>query len=316
MRKRSTAPAATEPSTRFSCTVCGKSFGSRRILSIHDARTHRNPGRSPEQKRSKRSIPDFAGNATDADVLIPGNEAEPFDEPPPAPPDVEQPSDAAIAGDERGLIEDHEAAQYQFFSLQRSSDAHKLVFRQQDLPQQQTHSLSRSALELLPFLCEHSAEYANGLLRVLKDPSFDLASVHWTSSKEMHKCLDQAQASDCGAHDSLYIPLCLSSIAIVLWTNMQVWEYLPVYQEDLPGHNTPVTFFANMRKDRHTLLQDMINSPEVALQQKGHRSEKATATEQANLFKLLPVALFVLPQVSSVFGPVMQGMHQAHMTFS
>ena len=137
------------------------------------------------------------------------------------------------------------------------------MFRQQDLPQQQTHSLSRSALELLPFLCEHSAEYANGLLRVLKDPSFDLASVHWTSSKEMHKCLDEAQASYCGAHDSLYIPLCFSSIAIVLWSNMQVWEYLPVYQEDLPGHDTPVTFFAHMRKDRHTLLQDMINSPEV-----------------------------------------------------
>lgn len=263
MRKRSTAPAATEPSTSFLCTVCGKSFGSRRILSIHNARTHRNPGRSPEQKRSKLSTPDFAGNATDADVLIPGNDAEPFDEPPPAPPDAEQPSDAAIVGDERGLIEDHEAAQYQSFSLQRSSDAHKLVFRQQDLPQQQTHSLSRSALELLPFLCEHSAEYANGLLRVLKDPSFDLASVHWTSSKEMHKCLDQAQASDFAAHDSLYTPFRLSSIAIVLWTNMQVWEYLPVYQEELPGHDTPVTFFANMRKDRHILLQDMINSPEV-----------------------------------------------------
>ncbi|DBA72838.1 TPA: hypothetical protein ACH3X1_011556 [Trebouxia sp. C0004] len=170
-------------------------------------------GRSPEQKRSKLSTPDFAGDATDADVLIPGNDAEPFDEPPPAPPDDEQPSDAAIVGDERGLIEDHEAAQYQSFSLQRSSDAHKLVFRQQDLPQQQTQSLSRSALELLPFLCEHSAEYANGLLRVLQDPSFDLASVHWTSSKEMHKCLDQAQ----------------------------VWEYLPVYQEELPGHDTPVS---------------------------------------------------------------------------
>ena len=44
--------------------------------------------------------------------------------------------------------------------------------------------------------------------------------------------------------------------------------------------------------------------PSFGLQQ----NEKATATEQANLFKLLPVALFVLPQVSSVFGPVMQGM--------
>lgn len=36
-------------------------------------------------------------------------------------------------------------------------------------------------------------------------------------------------------------------------------------------------------------------------------SRKATATELANLFKVLPVALLVVPSLFSTFGEVMQG---------
>ncbi|DBB03141.1 TPA: hypothetical protein ACH3X1_013371 [Trebouxia sp. C0004] len=163
----------------------------------------------------------------------------------------------------RGRPEEHEAAQYPPVPTARPPRIKTLVVRQRDLPQQQTQSLSRSALELLPFLCEHSAEFADKLLRVIKDPSFDTDSVPWRSAKDLHSCLDTAQAS----RPWLDIVFCsvVAQSCLTLHIALQVWEYVPPYQETLPGYDEPVTFYAHIRKDRHLLLQAMLNSPEAAV---------------------------------------------------
>ncbi|DBA90690.1 TPA: hypothetical protein ACH3X1_003907 [Trebouxia sp. C0004] len=238
--KRSKALAAVQNSSEsVPCNLCTGIFPSRRALSIHVTCVHRRLRRSPPQKRVKRAAADSASLADAAFGC--NDDADPFDngvdltdQPQASTVNLERHSDVP-EDSRRGRPEEHEAAQYPPVPTARPPRIKTLVVRQRDLPQQQTQSLSRSALELLPFLCEHSAEFADKLLRVIKDPSFDTDSVPWRSAKDLHSCLDTAQ----------------------------VWEYVPVYQETLPGYDEPVTIYAHIRKDRHLLLQAMLNSPEA-----------------------------------------------------
>lgn len=47
--------------------------------------------------------------------------------------------------------------------------------------------------------------------------------------------------------------------------DIQVWEYACVHEEIVHGQDTVTKFYAHMRKDRDSLLQDLISSPEVSL---------------------------------------------------
>jgi hypothetical protein len=45
--------------------------------------------------------------------------------------------------------------------------------------------------------------------------------------------------------------------------DIQDWEYMCVHEEIVHGQDAVTKFYAHVRKDRDSLLQDLISSPEV-----------------------------------------------------